>query len=119
MTPVSGKIDALDLEVVKLKLTMPPEEGGYGWPVEETDHAILAYRQFLKQVLSYRAGNDAGEAMSKRGPAPDAVTDIVWHTHILFTEKYHRDCEALFGEYIHHRPRVGTDVSADHHPVGA
>ena len=40
---LSGKadrIDALDLEVVRKKLTMPADLGGYAWPEDETDVAI-------------------------------------------------------------------------------
>lgn len=36
--------------------------------------------------------------------------DEFWHTHILDTTKYRRDCSAVFGRYIHHNPHlaVGT-----------
>jgi len=116
---VSGMIDALDLDVVRRKLVLETEAGGYGWPERETDDAIRGYRQFLKQVLAYRTRCNSGDGRkTERGPAPDPVTDIVWHTHILFTEKYHSDCDRLFGEYIHHRPRVEGAAAADHHPVG-
>ena len=37
---------------------------------------------------------------------PEPIADIVWHTHILFTEKYHEDCLEIFGDYIHHRPKI-------------
>ncbi len=123
MTAAPDQIDALDLEVVRVKLTMPQEAGGYGWPERETNDAIRGYRAFLKQVRTHRRAranaSSGGEAKAGHGPAPDPVTDIVWHTHILFTEKYHRDCAALFGEYIHHRPRIAEDDGADHHPVGS
>lgn len=35
---------------------------------------------------------------------PTHVVDIFWHTHILFTRKYFKDCEAIFGQYLHHEP---------------
>lgn len=34
-------------------------------------------------------------------------TDEVWHAHILYTQQYMEDCNALFGEYLHHEPGVG------------
>lgn len=123
MTDVLDKIATLDLQVVRQKLVMAPEAGGYGWPEQETDDAIERYRAFLKDVYASRRQRDAaggGEAEAgMQELAPDPVTDIVWHTHILFTEKYHRDCDALFGEYIHHRPVVEDGVSSDRPPAGA
>ena len=114
------RIDSLDLEVVKRKLTLPPEAGGYGWPAADSEEAIRSYRAFLKRVRTYRAKTaDCDGDLLGHGPSPDPVTDIVWHTHILFTEKYHRDCAALFGAYIHHRPRVEADAAAGHPPAGA
>ena len=115
-----ARIDALDLRLVKLKLAMSPDKGGYGWPEKETDEAIENYRTFLKEVYAYRtekkraARIDGAKAVRL---SPDPLTDIVWHTHILFTEKYHEDCESLFGEYIHHRPVVDENESADSLPV--
>ena len=103
-----SKIDALDLSEIRLKLTMSPECGGYGWPDAETDEAIGGYRQFLKSVLAHRnkPESEPGRAdeASLHCLAPDAVVDIVWHTHILFTRKYHNDCKEIFGEYLHHLP---------------
>lgn len=123
MSDALHKIDTLDLRVVKRKLVMTPEAGGYGWPVPETDDAIARYRAFLKDVYDYRqqrkaAGKDEAAA-GIQGLVPDPVTDVVWHTHILFTEKYHQDCETLFGEYIHHRPVVEDDTPTDQLPAGA
>src|SRR4029077_17061635 len=39
--------------------------------------------------------------------------DEFWHTHILQTTKYHRDCESVFGKYLHHEPHVGEVTAAD------
>ncbi|MGJ3494832.1 hypothetical protein PsalN5692_00666 [Piscirickettsia salmonis] len=41
---------------------------------------------------------------------PDAVLvptkeiDEFWHNHILYTERYMANCQALVGGYIHHHP---------------
>jgi hypothetical protein len=35
---------------------------------------------------------------------PDEAIDAVWHAHILDTQAYIRDCERLFGRYLHHVP---------------
>lgn len=92
---------------------MPTESGGYDWPADAAEQAIENYRAFLKQAHAYRkqrAAEEHEEAGGQgHGPAPDPVTDVVWHTHILFTEKYHQDCKDLFGEYLHHRPAIADE----------
>ncbi len=35
---------------------------------------------------------------------PTYDIDEFWHNHILFTREYHRDCQAIFGHYLHHVP---------------
>lgn len=42
---------------------------------------------------------------------PTTDIDIVWHQHILDTERYAIDCLALFGEFLHHRPHLKGDTS--------
>lgn len=37
---------------------------------------------------------------------PTTGTDALWHAHILDTRRYHADCQAIFGEYLHHDPSV-------------
>eukprot|EP00750_Incisomonas_marina_P017115 INCI19869.1.p1 GENE.INCI19869.1~~INCI19869.1.p1 ORF type:complete len:177 (+),score=21.08 INCI19869.1:91-621(+) len=42
------------------------------------------------------------------GMGPKDV-DKVWHTHILFTRKYLRDCVRLCGQFVHHRPTTDAE----------
>lgn len=35
---------------------------------------------------------------------PTPALDQVWHAHILDTQRYRRDCLALFGRFIDHQP---------------
>ncbi len=35
---------------------------------------------------------------------PTPTLDQVWHVHILDTQRYRRDCLALFGRFIDHQP---------------
>jgi len=37
--------------------------------------------------------------------------DPWWHSHILHTEQYHRFCQRVVGEYMHHSPLDSTNVS--------
>ena len=60
----------------------------------ELEAAETDYRRFLLLICHY-----PDTPMSPTGRA-----DIVWHTHILFTQQYRMDCLALFGKFMHHRP---------------
>lgn len=95
-------IDKLDLRDIQLKLTMPNEEGGFEWPEKETQEAIGEYREFLKELIPYMQDDKRNEVK----PSPSMIVDIVWHTHILFTLKYHKDCDEIFGHYVHHQPII-------------
>ena len=43
--------------------------------------------------------------------APSPLVDLAWHAHLLDTRAYMRDCDALFGEYLHHAPTY--DLAAE------
>ncbi len=38
---------------------------------------------------------------------------MAWHAHILDTMAYHKDCQYLFGRYIHHYPYFGVRSEED------
>jgi hypothetical protein len=38
---------------------------------------------------------------------PNGPIDAFWHAHILDTSAYEQDCEAVFGELLHHYPYFG------------
>jgi hypothetical protein len=53
--------------------------------------------------------------------APSMDVDTFWHYHILDTMKYARDCEEVFGYFLHHFPYVGLrgeDDLAAHERMG-
>ena len=79
------KIDTLDLSRVKHKLLRE------GWMPNEVSAAEAAYRRFLKQA-------------AVKPTVPDMQVDKFWHAHILDTERYAKDCEAVFGRMLHHDP---------------
>lgn len=54
------------------------------------------YRTFLSQV---RLDN----GIRRRRPLSEDM-DQFWHFHILDTPKYTKDCQRLFGLYLHHKP---------------
>jgi hypothetical protein len=62
--------------------------------MDDAREAVRRYKNFLILLLRY-----PDEILA---PAPDI--DEAWHNHILFTREYIRDCQAIFGEYLHHTP---------------
>jgi hypothetical protein len=40
---------------------------------------------------------------------PTREIDEFWHNHILYTKNYFRDCEQIFGHYMHHEPASPSD----------
>ena len=93
--------EALDLAPIKMKLMHV--ESGEGWSALRADAVETEYRRFLFLMKKYP---DA-EA------SPTVDVDIFWHYHILDTMKYARDCEALFGYFLHHYPYVGIGEDAN------
>lgn len=92
------RINALDLEPIAYKLTYAEHDGDLPkMTLEQADADIALYRQFLILNILY-----PGQSF-----APTRVIDEVWHTHILDTMKYARDCELIFGGFLHHFPYVG------------
>jgi hypothetical protein len=92
------KVAMLDFSMVKRKLN---EEKG--WTKEFCDDVEDLYRKFLALNIRY-----AGEKICPTGPV-----DEFWHAHILDTRAYARDCDALFGEYLHHFPYFGMRGAED------
>lgn len=70
-----------------------------GFSPDRADTAIFHYRQFLFLCAKYD------------GNTPTVDVDEAWHNHILFTRQYAGDCQAVFGEFLHHDP--GTGVPGD------
>ncbi len=89
---VLKKLRNLDLGAIAYKLMHPDE--GYAWSEEQTVKAVARYKIFL--LLNY--------IYPEAGFAPTKEIDQVWHHHILDTIKYARDCQFLFGYFLHHFP---------------
>jgi hypothetical protein len=86
------KVGTLDFSLLKRKLI---EE--QGMTPELCDEAEGLYRRFLALNLRY-----PDRKICATGPI-----DRFWHAHILDTEAYERDCNALFGRFLHHFPYFG------------
>jgi len=61
--------------------------------------AIVEYKRYL--------------ALKKAFPnleiSPSPLVDKVWHMHILDTRRYMKDCDYIFGSYVHHNPSFDPD----------
>lgn len=90
-----ARISALDLDPIKAKLMHV--ESGEGWSLEQATAVETEYRRFL--YLS--------KAFPNEEVAPLEDVDTFWHYHILDTMKYARDCQEVFGYFLHHYPYVG------------
>lgn len=86
------RVNQLDFTMLKGKLV---EE--HGWTPEFCDEAESLYRKFLALNARY-----PGRKVCPTGPI-----DEFWHAHIVDTRAYHRDCDLVFGEYLHHFPYFG------------
>ncbi len=94
-------VDDLDLEPVIRELKATVEKGGYDWPEKSAREAATQYLAFLKSTREVLLSKVACDVQIS---PPSKVVDIFWHTHILFTQKYFQDCDAVFGHYLHHEP---------------
>jgi hypothetical protein len=90
--------DALDrvgqLDFTMLKRKMIEE---HNWTSEFCEEVESLYRRFLALNARY----------PDRKICPTGPIDAFWHAHIIDTRAYMRDCEVVFGEYLHHFPYFG------------
>lgn len=97
---IDPKISSLDLSMVKLKL-MDKDEG-LAWTPAQCEDAEIEYKRYLHLCLLFG-----------KGIVPNKIMDSMWHFHILDTRAYHRDCESVFGFYLHHFPYFGMRGDED------
>ncbi|TAJ25572.1 MAG: glycine-rich domain-containing protein-like [Reyranella sp.] len=96
VTGALARIATIDLTRVMAKVRK--EEN---WSAADAAHAEQRYRRFLAMRLMKPAFHLV--------PARDI--DKVWHQHILHTMQYAKDCNNIFGAFVHHRP--GSTDTAD------
>lgn len=87
-----ARVNQIDFTLLKRKMI---EE--QNWTLEFCEEVESLYRRFL--------------ALNARYPdqkiCPTGPIDAFWHAHILDTRAYMRDCDLIFGEYLHHFPYFG------------
>lgn len=92
----------LDLSRVKRKIMEPAPEGK-GWSLAQANEAEKWYRHYLEVCLRF----------PKFPAVPNGPIDMMWHQHILDTRAYGRDCQRIFGRFLHHYPYYGMNGDAD------
>lgn len=89
---VADSIATLDLVPAHYSLVV-----NHGWDRARIEAADHEYRLFLHVMREH--------PRRQHVPSPDA--DLLWHEHILTTERYAADCRILFGRFLHHYPFAG------------
>jgi hypothetical protein len=96
-----GIINSIDLTMVKMKLM--DEEEGQGWDQAYCEEIENLYRRYLCMLyLDFEAPH-----------VPTIEIDLFWHQHILDTRAYAKDCQTIFGQFLHHFPYFGMRGEED------
>ena len=96
-------VGQLDFTMLKRKMV---EERG--WTSEFCEEVESLYRKFMALNARY----------PDRKICPTGPIDEFWHAHILDTRAYIRDCDTVFGKYLHHFPYFGMRGAEDHLALG-
>jgi hypothetical protein len=86
--PIPAKIEKLDLRDV-LALVRKNEK----WSSAEVKYAHVWYKRHLAMCAKYKAM-----------PGIEKQADVVWHYHMLNPVRYAKDCKAVFGRLLDHKP---------------
>ncbi len=69
------------------------------YTAEEIDAVEDEYKKYIAMCIAHPRLNF---------PISKKVDDL-WHTHLLFTQDYHKMCQEQAGHFIHHRPKILDD----------
>lgn len=98
-------IYSIDFSMLIHKICTPDPNIARIWDEESALKVINYYRNYLWLLRKY----------SEEYPVlpPSIDIDEIWYHHILDTYKYHEDCLAIFGQYLHHYPYFGMRGEED------
>lgn len=94
-----ARVEKLDFSMLKQKLSQEK-----GWSPEYQEEVEGLYRRYLALNIVY----------PDRKICPTGPVDEFWHAHILDTRAYERDCDYLFGHFLHHFPYFGMRGPEDY-----
>jgi len=95
LSEIKNIIEALDLAPIINRMVKIN-----GWTENQARTAASQYKNFL--FLKKKYG-------SEYSLPPSEDIDEFWHNHILHTQKYTRDCQIIFGDFLHHHPHHGEN----------
>lgn len=84
---VQARVDGVNLSHVRDRLRTE-----HKWTMEFASRVEREYRRFLVMLAFFDH------------VVPLRMVDLLWHAHILDTRKYARDCDVIFGKFMHHAP---------------
>jgi hypothetical protein len=91
-----GAVESIRFDLLEWKL-----RNSAHIPIEK--HNIPLALEEYKRFLSLKQTNP-GVSLS-----PSELMDAVWHIHILDTKMYAKDCQEIFGRFLHHSPSYGLN----------
>ena len=106
LTDIGVATEAAIARVAKLDFSMLKQKLGQekGWSPEYQEEVESLYRRYLALNIVY----------PDRKICPTGPIDEFWHAHILDTQAYERDCDYLFGHFLHHFPYFGMRGPEDY-----
>jgi hypothetical protein len=89
-------LHTLDLTQIRLRLKL-----AHRWSRRRIIKAHAGYLDFLRVF----------QLDPQATVRPSEDVDVVWHEHVLDTEKYAADCQNFLGFFLHHKPDPVTEDS--------
>ena len=77
------------------------------WKISESEEAKMTKDECELAEREYRRYLTLKKLYPKVELVPNKQLDEFWHAHILDTVAYHKDCDSVFGHYLHHFPYFG------------
>ena len=99
-------IYSIDFSMLIYKITTPDPNIARIWDKDAAMEIVDYYKNYLWLLRKY---SDIHPIIP-----PSLEIDEIWHHHILDTYKYHDDCTAIFGQYLHHYPYYGMRGEDDY-----
>ncbi|UNU72537.1 glycine-rich domain-containing protein-like [Moraxella nasovis] len=104
---IQDYIECLDFYWIKKKLLSLSADGdSKNWTLEGVEDAIRQYKNFMILMKIYDGTSEK--------IVPSVEVDVIWHNHILDTKAYFKDCEVIYGRYMHHFPYFGIRSKEDY-----
>ena len=100
-TGIHPLVEQLDFTRLKHKLMNNDE--GEPWSFEQCENGEREYKRFLTII----------KLNPQKEIVPTKQMDKFWHSHILDTQAYQRDCMQVFGYFVHHFPYFGINGDED------